>query len=256
MNKQAAMDMPVMPSSGRLIATLGLIAMLAGLMIVLVFQVTLERIARNHQEALERAVFTVLPGATSRTNYRLDADGLRALPDEAIAQANLFAGYDADGTLVGLAIEASSRGYADVIRVLYGYSLERESIIGFTVLQSSETPGLGDKIEKDPAFLANFETLDVQLNADRTALVNEIVTVKQGAKTQPWQIDGISGATVSSMAIGRALRESTNRLIPLLAAHRDGLINPPKSQNLPSLEGSAYREGSRRGVGENSLENE
>ena len=46
-------------------------------------------------------------------------------------------------------------GYQDVIRILlYGYSPEHQAIVGMRVLESRETPGLGDKIEKDPAFLA------------------------------------------------------------------------------------------------------
>jgi Na+-translocating ferredoxin:NAD+ oxidoreductase subunit G len=92
-------------------------------------------------------------------------------------------------------------------------------VIGFAVLQSAETPGLGDKIETDPAFLANFDGLSVALNDAATALAHEIVTVKSGTKTEAWQIDGITGATVSSVAVGKALRESTARMVPLLAPH-------------------------------------
>jgi electron transport complex protein RnfG len=214
---------PSMPSSGRLIFTLALISMISGFLIVLIYQATLEPIARNRREALERAVFSVLPGAVARANFQLNEEGMERLPDDAIARANMFAGYDAEGNLVGFALEGSSRGYADVVRVLYGYSLDRECIVGFTVLQSSETPGLGDKIAKDPVFLANFEALAVPLNEERTALRNEVETVKHGAKTQPWQIDGITGATVSSMTVGRALRESTRRMLPLIAAHETDL---------------------------------
>ena len=48
-------------------------------------------------------------------------------------------------------------GYQDVIRVLYGYSFDTEAIIGIRVLESKETPGLGDKIETDPDFLGQLE---------------------------------------------------------------------------------------------------
>ncbi len=234
MSTDATVAMPAMPSSGRLIATLALIAMLSGFAVVLVYQATLERIILNQREYLERSVFSVLPSATVRVNFLLDAEGLHLLPDEDIGQANVFAGYKDDGTLVGLALQASARGYADVVRVLYGYSPERECIIGFTVLQSSETPGLGDKIETDPAFLANFECLDVRLNEEQTALKNEIVAVAPGTKTEDWEIDGITGATVTVTAVGRALRESTNEMIPLLARHMDKLTEPPVgSQSSP-----------------------
>jgi electron transport complex protein RnfG len=214
---------PQMPGSGRLITALGLIAMVSGLLIVLAFQLTAPKIALNKQRALEKAIFTVLPEATVSKNYRLDENGLELLPDEAIAEANVFAGYDAGGKLAGLAMEASARGYQDVVKVLYGYSLERECVIGMTVLQSTETPGLGDKANSDPEFHANFDCLDASLNEAGTAVANPIVTVKNGKKTEPWQIDGISGATVTSTAIGNGLRESTVKMLPLLARFKDSL---------------------------------
>ena len=59
----------------------------------------------------------------------------------------VHAGYDAEERLVGLAIDAQGMGYQDNIRVLYSYSFEQDAIIGFKVLESKETPGLGDKVE-------------------------------------------------------------------------------------------------------------
>lgn len=213
-----------LPSSSSLIGTLGGIAILSGILVVLTFQLTFERIEQNKRAALEKAVYSVLPGAVARANYALDETGLHKLDDADIAGANVFAGYDESGARIGFAIEASARGYQDVVRVLYGYNPETEKIIGFTVLQSNETPGLGDKIAKDGHFLANFNALDARLSADRKNMANEIVTVKNGTKTEPWQIDAISGATVSSAAVGKALRESTAETLPLLFRFtRDGL---------------------------------
>ncbi len=222
---------PALPSSRSLILTLGSIAMISGLCVVLAYQLTLPRITLNRQRALERAIFTVLPNTTSRTNLLLDENGLTLLPDEAFAQANAFAGYDADGNLTGLAMEASARGYQDVVKVLYGYSLDKACIIGITMLESRETPGLGDRVESDPDFLANFDCLDAALVPDGTAVANPIITVKHGKKTDPWQIDGISGATVTSTAIGNGLRESTNRLLPILEKYRGALdLKRPPSE--------------------------
>lgn len=212
-----------MPSSTRLIVSLGLIAMISGLFIVLSVQLTQERIAFNKQQALEKAIFAVLPEATQTLKYRLDESGLEKLPPDKGAEANLYAGYAADGTLAGLAMEGSARGYQDVVTVLYGYSLEKQCIIGMTVLQSTETPGLGDRVNHDPVFHENFKNLDASLTEDGSAIANPIVTVKNGKKTEPWQIDGISGATVTSMAIGKGLQESTNRMLPLLGKYKGSL---------------------------------
>jgi electron transport complex protein RnfG len=223
MTEETKIIAPAMPTSRRLIMVLGGIAMVSGLLVVLTYQLTLSRITLNQQMALERAIFAVLPEATVKTNYLLDESGLALLPADDFAKANLFAGYNEDGQLTGLAMEASARGYQDVVTILYGYSLESECVIGITVLASRETPGLGDKVESDPGFLANFDCLDARLDDHGSAVLNPIETVKNGKKTDPWQIDGISGATVTSTAIGNALRKSTTTMLPLLVRHRVSL---------------------------------
>ena len=110
-------------------------------------------------------------------------------------------------------------GYQDVIRVIYGYSFADEAIIGIRVLESKETPGLGDKIETDPDFLRNFEQLDVSLVEDRSALANPIVPVKSGEKSHPWEVDGITGATISSVAIANILNDSAQYWVPRIQEH-------------------------------------
>ena len=115
-------------------------------------------------------------------------------------------------------------GFADIIKVLYGYSIEKEAIIGHLVLETKETPGLGDKIEKDPEFLKNFKELDVKVTEDKKSLVNLIQTVKKGEKTEKWHIDTITGATISSKAIGRILHESTKEKIPVIQQNLQNLM--------------------------------
>jgi len=88
-------------------------------------------------------------------------------------------------------------------------------------LESKETPGLGDKIEKDETFLANFEQLDVSFNEAGDALKNPVTPVKSGEKTNPWEVDAITGATISSRAIGDILKESTARWVPLIYNNQD-----------------------------------
>ena len=213
---------PAQPSSARLIVSLGLIAMISGLFIVLAVQLTKDRIAHNKQMALEKAIFAVLPDASQSVKYKLDESGLVKM-DPAATDANVFAGYDAEGRLAGLAMEGSARGYQDVVKVLYGYSLDKECIIGMTVLESTETPGLGDKANSDPVFHENFKALDASLTEDGSAIANPILTVKNGKKVNPWEIDGISGATVTSTAIGNGLRESTGRMLPMLHKYQSSL---------------------------------
>ena len=185
------------------------------LIIVTVYQATADRIRGNQERFLAQASAEVLPAATNTVAVALAADGtlMRAT---ATGDLPAFLGYDRDDHLVGAVIAAQGMGYQDNIRVLYAYSFEQNAIVGFKILDSKETPGLGDRVEKEPHFIANFERLDASLNATGESLVNPIVTVKQGQKTAPWQLDGITGATITSEAIGKLLDQSAKRWVPAL----------------------------------------
>ncbi len=185
------------------------------LLIVTVYQGTATRIRENQERFLAEAVAQVLPAAQSTVAVTLDDTGhLEAA--SAMEKLPVFLGYGADGSLVGAVVTAEGMGYQDNIRVIYAYSFERSAIVGFKVLESKETPGLGDRVDKEPHFIANFEALDTRLAADGMSLKNPIMTVKQGEKTEPWQIDGITGATITSKAIGALLNNSANTWVPIL----------------------------------------
>jgi electron transport complex protein RnfG len=185
------------------------------LLIVSVYQGTAARIADNKARFLNNAIAGVLPAVRSTVEVSLDESGALVA---AIEPANLpaFLGFGEDGDLVGAVITAQAMGYADNVTVLYSYSFDLKAIVGFMVLETKETPGLGDKVETEPHFLANFEALDARLNEDGTALANAIVTVKQGEKTEPWQIDGITGATITSEAIGVIMHKGSSYWLPAL----------------------------------------
>ena len=198
------------------------VGLTCGLLIVSVFQLTRPIIERNEAEALQRAIFQVLPAARASVSFRRAAQGWQALAEgERVSGPVVHAAYDEAQHLVGVAVEARQMGYQDVIRLLYGYSPRDEAIVGIRVLESRETPGLGDRIEKDPAFLANFSKLDVSLSSDRSRLVHMIESVKHGEKEHPWQVDGITGATISSVAVADALARSAAEWIPLIRRDLD-----------------------------------
>lgn len=218
---------PEAPSSIRMVSTMGGLGLMCGVLIVLTFQLTLPRITRNKAVALERAIFEVVPGAESRTTFKLDGDTLEPIEDADEEGMKYFACYDGNEQLVGVAIEAAGQGFQDIIRILYGYSPDKRAVVGLKVLESKETPGLGDKIEKDPAFKANFDALSVTLGDDGIGILNPIVLVKPGEKTDPWQIESITGATISSRAIAVILEASTADVVPVIV------------NNLPVLEEGA-----------------
>jgi electron transport complex protein RnfG len=209
-------------SSFRMIRTLGLIAMFSGLTVVLVYQWTLPIIAENQRRAIERAVFEVVPGATQRVDFVVNDAGAFPAGGDATGEV-VYAAYDDAGELKGIALEGGAQGYQDVIRLIYGYDPACACIRGIKILKMTETPGLGDKIATDPAFLANFDALDAKLDPTGAQLVHPITTVKAGTRANPWEIDAISGATVSSVAVGKALNASMQRMAPLIERHLDAI---------------------------------
>lgn len=191
------------------------IGIFSGLALVTAFQTTKPIIERNKAEALQRAIFEVLPDAVSSKTFQItDEQRFESVEQEDRDALVVYAGYDSEQRLIGLAIRAEGMGYQDVIKILYGYSFADEAIIAINVLESKETPGLGDKIEKDPDFLANFKRLDVSLSDDLASIAHPIEPVKHGTKTQDWEVDGITGATISSKAIANILKQSTAFWIP------------------------------------------
>jgi len=214
---------PATPA-GPMIRTLMGIAMLSGFLVVLTYQLTKPIIAENQRRAIEAALFQVIPGAVRRGDFVITEQGPVAVTPESPADGiPVYAGYDADGKLLGIAANGAAQGYAGLVHLLYGYDPVCQCIRGIKVLKLAETPGLGDRIISDADFVANFDQLDARLNADGGDLANDIVTVKHGSKHNPWEIDAISGATISSKAVGRALNLSTKQLLPKLIPYLDRL---------------------------------
>jgi len=202
------------------------VGLLCGVLIVGVYQWTRPIIEHKKAVALQHAIFDVLPAATSSATFRIDEQGHFAqVPSAGPGDQVVYAGYDSTQQLVGVAIEAQGMGYQDVIRVLYGYSFEAQQLVGMRVLDSKETPGLGDRIGSDADFKANFTQLDVSVTDDQQALQHAIEAVKHGEKQHAWQVDGITGATVSSVAVANLLQRSAAWWIPRLRANWDDLRN-------------------------------
>lgn len=182
----------------RLVATLGLAGFFAGLLLITGFVFTQPVIDANKAEALRMAVYQVLEDCASFEQLGWDGTQLSIDPGSAKEMAPVYLGRDANGEVIGFAITTEEPGFQDIIRAIYGYDPATDQIIGMEILESKETPGLGDKIFKDAAFRANFTALAVQ---------PEIITAKKGEKTEPNEVEAITGATISSKAVTRLLQK-------------------------------------------------
>ncbi|MCP4488670.1 MAG: FMN-binding protein [Gammaproteobacteria bacterium] len=209
------------PSSLRMIISLTLVSVLSGVAVVSVYLYTKPIIDENKRLAIEAAVLQVIPGATEYQPFVLEGNELQPAIETKSKGQLFYAGYDQSKQLVGLAAPTNAQGYADKVYIIYGYRFDCECITGVKVIKHAETPGLGDKVITDKNFVANFDALDARVNADSSALQNRIITVKHGTKSNPWEVDAISGATITSRAIGKALDIGAGQLLPQVLKFRD-----------------------------------
>ena len=189
---------PDSPSSIRLVLTLAIAGLISGVAIIGIYEATLQTITENKARELREAVFKVLPGVTDMQPlvYR-DGELIVSEPDK--DEPVVYGGYDDSGQFVGYAMPGAGPGFQDTIKILYGYQPAEKLVVGMEVLESRETPGLGDKIYKDMDFVDEFYSL---------AIEPEIVAVKKGTKTADNHVDAITGATISAKAVVRIINET------------------------------------------------
>lgn len=207
----AAADVP----SWRLLLTLGGAGVIAGLLIVLVYRATQPRIQAHKAQVLREAIEEVLKAPEHyETLYVLDGALTARTPEGVDARKleRVYLGYRQDHQRAGFAIATRGAGFQDMITLIFGFDAGTGALLGMRVLESKETPGLGDKIEKDSRFVSQFERAKPPLTG-----------VKPGAKgaTDPGAIVMITGATISSRAVIRTIDTTLARLRPLLEAYRE-----------------------------------
>lgn len=210
-----AADPPPPVPSWRLATTLMVAGALAGLAIVLVFQWAEPRILEHHARTLQAAVQEVLAAPDRHeTLFVVDGALTPTLPagTDSMTLERIYRGYDAAGRPVGYAIAGAEPGFQDVIRVLFGYDASARRLLGMRVLDHKETPGLGDKIVKDSAFVGAFDGVAVP-----------IVGVKPGAGGGgDEEVDMITGATISSRAVVGIINRRIERMAPLIESYERG----------------------------------
>lgn len=210
-------------SSPRLVATLAIAGAVAGFFIVLVHQWSQPRIQAYQAQVLLGAVQEVLGGPDHTETYFLHEGEFTVSPPAGADTASMdriYVGFAEDGSPVGVAAAAGEPGFQDVIRLIFGYDPAGSAVLGMKVLESKETPGLGDKIEKDSSFVAEFRGVQAPL-----------VGVKAGKATGGEnEVDMITGATISSQAIVNIINNRVEALNePLDRLWRGGVAAPSRA---------------------------
>ncbi len=104
---------------------------------------------------------------------------------------------DAEGNFIGAAVESMSMGFSGELKVLVGFDAEGK-ILGYTVLQHSETPGLGAKADKWFQKDSKGCIVGRKMDASKPLVVN-----KDGG-----DIDAITASTITTRAFLAAVNQA------------------------------------------------
>ncbi len=177
-----------------MVVVLTVTALVSGLSLALINNVTKDKIELAMlKNVKEPAIQQILPG------FDNDPIGERSvITDDSGAELTIFP-TRAGGAFTGVAIEGSGKGYGGPVNVMVGIDADSK-ITGIGITGHSETPGLGARAT-EPAFTDQFAGMEWS-----------------GAKAVG-DIDGISGATITSAAVVDAINQST----AVFAANKDEL---------------------------------
>ena len=177
-----------------------LITLIAGLLLGIVYSVTLEPIRAAQQAATVRAYKQVYPDAADFAD-NADSDALIAAAAEEVAAQGfgnvtvdkVVDAKDASGEVIGHIINATSKeGFGGAISISAGIQ-EDGTLNGIAFLSISESAGLGMNA-RDTDWYRQFENKQVE----------KFSVTKTGAKDDS-EIEAISGATITSRAVTNAV---------------------------------------------------
>ena len=176
----------------RLVVVLTSIALVAGLALTGVYALTKERIDNAQKAKKEQALNLVLP------DFKGTLIDTTVVPEGEKEGVLVHLATQEDGTLYGAAIETyTNKAFDGRFDLMVGFAADG-SIINTEVIDASETPGLGDKINKTKSDFAK------QFNGQDPA------TYKLSVKKDGGDVDAITAATISSRAYCDAVQRAYN----------------------------------------------
>ncbi|HHL40332.1 MAG TPA: RnfABCDGE type electron transport complex subunit G [Deltaproteobacteria bacterium] len=190
-----------------MIAVLTLTAVIVGGVLAGAYQALAPKIEANRIEEERRAIYAVLGDIASYETIEREVTTPKG--PETI---RIFKGVDSNGNPLGYAFLAEGPGFAAVIKMMVGLNVDGATLTGLKVIEQLETPGLGNKIAEDK-FQDQFKGL---------AIKPKIEYLKNRKPEKPYQIQAITGATISSKAVVDALNARLETVLDLLGDELHG----------------------------------
>ena len=173
-----------MRNTVRIISVLTVVGLISGAALAFMYNYASPLIAKNQKNEMEKAIFKLFPDAKKYDKI-------------AMGENIVFKVTGKDGKTLGYAFIAEGNGYQGPIKIMAGIKPDLATLEGIEILESQETPGLGQEITGDD-FRAQFDGLKTS---------PEITYVKNKKPESPNEIQAITGATISSKAVCAILNE-------------------------------------------------
>lgn len=166
-----------------MLLSLTAIALVAAAALAAINGVTQEPIRQSQEAKVQAAIKAVLPDFDNLELKDIDGNSINVA-------------YDAEGNMVGAAIEAcSENGFGGPLKVMVGFDQEG-NVYGYSVLESHETPGLGAKagewFQKD----------------GKGSVIGRNPSEELKVKKDGGDVDAISGSTITSRAFLAAINDA------------------------------------------------
>jgi len=115
--------------------------------------------------------------------------------------------YESGGMIQNYILPISGKGLWSTLFGFVSLSDDFKLVKGITFFQHAETPGLGGEVD-NPNFQKQF--IDKKIFDENNDLVS-VKVVKPGMAKGDYQVDGLSGATITSNGLSNFLKEDLNR---------------------------------------------
>ena len=119
------------------------VALITGAILAYVNNITTEPINAQAEKTLTDGIKKVMGGGDLKVASN---DTVRQTVNGKELTFIIHTTQDASGKALGAAVESTTGGFGGDLKVLVGFNPEGE-ILGYTILQTAETPGLGAKAE-------------------------------------------------------------------------------------------------------------
>ena len=177
-----------------MVLVLVLVAVISGTLLAAVNHVTEGPIAQQDALTLANGIKEVM--GTDQLTVTADDEIVKEIGGKATSFV-VHKVDDANGEFLGAAVESAALGFSGDVKILVGFDAQG-TILGYTILQASETPGLGAKADKWFQADGKGSIIGRQMSADKPLTVS-----KDGG-----DVDAITASTITSRAFLKAVNQA------------------------------------------------